>query len=109
MSEFPGYTVRETIVTHLSTLTPDAESAAGSVKILKKEAALALWERVKVLLSRYRDGWSLDNIAARRASAQTIYASLPETGWLIKALDVERRFISTDRLCTDWTQSSNPL
>ncbi len=102
-SEFPGYTIRETIVTHLTALTPDAESSAGSVKILEKGAILALWGRAKLLLSRYRDGWSLDNIAARQASVETIRARLPKTGWLIKALDASERFISADQLCADWS------
>ena len=101
--EFPGYTVRETIVTHLTALAPDAESSAGSVKILEKEAILALWGRVKLLLSLYRDGWSLDNIAARQASAEAIHASLPKTGWLIIALDDGGRFISAEQLCAGWS------
>ncbi len=100
--EYSGFTVRATIVTHLMSLTSDAESAAGSIKILEKEAVLYLWNRLKLLLSRYRDGWSLDNIAARLDAAEAIRAYLPKTGWLIKVLDADQRFITAVQLCADW-------
>jgi Helicase C-terminal domain/Type III restriction enzyme, res subunit len=100
--EYSGFTIRATIVTHLTTLAPDAESAAGSIKILEKEAVLALWDRVRVLLSRYRGGWSLDNIAVRLEAAQAIRAHLPNTGWLIKVLGADQRFITASQLCADW-------
>ena len=100
--EFPGYTVRETIVTHLTALAPDAESSAGSVKIVEKGAVLALWERAKLVLSRYRDGWSLDDVTVRQVAAQTIRSNLPKTGWFIKALDTGERFISAEQLCAEW-------
>ena len=100
--EYPGYTVRGTIVTHLTALAPEAESAAGRIKVLEKDALLALWEQVKLLLSHYRDGWSLDDIGARQAAAQTIRGNLPDTGWFIRALDTGERFISAEQLCAEW-------
>jgi hypothetical protein len=75
-----GYSVRGTIVTHLTTIARDAEASAGPIKILTKPAVLALWERVRLVLSLYRDGWSLHDISARMATAQTIRARLPATG-----------------------------
>jgi hypothetical protein len=70
---------------------------------VEKGAILALWDRVKLVLSRYRDGWSLDDIAARQASVQIIQPGLPKTGWVIKALDTGGRFISAEQLCADWS------
>ncbi len=100
--EYPGYTIRGTIVTHLTSMTPDAENSAGSVKVLEKEAILALWDTVKLLLSQYRDGWSIDDINARRMSAQSIRSHLPKTGWLIRALDIDKRFIDANSLRAEW-------
>lgn len=98
-----GYTVRGTIVTHLTTIAPDAEASAGSIKVLQKAAIFDLWNRVRSLLSLYRDGWSLDDIPARSAAAQAIQARLPPTGWLIRALDTDERFITTEHLLAEWS------
>ncbi len=100
--EYPGYTIRGTIVTHLTSIASDAEVSAGSIKVLEKDAVLALWDNVKLLLSQYRDGWSVDDINARRVSAQRIRSRLPKTGWLIRVLDMDKRFINTDMLRTEW-------
>lgn len=99
-----GYTVRGTIVTHLTAIARDAEASAGTIKILTKPAVLALWERVRLILSLYRDGWSLHDIPARMAAAQTVLARLPATGWLIRAIDADARFIATDHLLAEWPQ-----
>lgn len=99
-----GYTVRGTIVTHLPTLARDAEASTGPIKILAKPAILALWERVRLVLSLYRDGWSLHDISARMATAQTIRARLPATGWLIRAIDVDARFITAEHMLAEWPQ-----
>ncbi len=98
-----GFTVRGTIVTHLTSISSTAEASAGSIKVLKKEAVLELWNRVRVLLSQYRDGWSLNDISARSAASQMICPKIPETGWLIRALDSDERFIPTERLLTEWS------
>lgn len=100
--EKQGYTIRATIVTHLTDLTPDAEASAGTIKILEKAAIFELWDRIRLLLSLYRDNWSLDDISARIAATQTIRSRLPETGWLIRVLDAERRFITAESLLAEW-------
>ena len=100
-----GYVLRGTIVTHLTAISPQAEASAGSIKVLKKGAIFDLWNRVRSLLSLYRDGWSLDDISARSSAAQTIRARLPETGWIIRALDADERFITTERLLSRMAMS----
>jgi hypothetical protein len=97
-----GYTVRGTIVTHLTTLASEAEASAGTIKVFAKPAIFALWERVRLVLSLYRDGWSLHDIPARMAAAQTIRAKLPATGWLMRAIDVDARFITPERILAEW-------
>ncbi len=101
-----GYTIRGTIVTHLTSIAPVADASAGSIKILEKRAVLALWHRVRMLLSQYRERWSLNDIAARRVSAQAIRPRIPHTRWLIRALDTEGRFLREDSLCTEWVPNS---
>lgn len=49
--EAQGYIVRGTIVTHLTTIAPEAEASAGSIKVLDKAAIFGLWNRVTSLLS----------------------------------------------------------
>ena len=107
-SEFEdqGYTIRGTIVTHLAAIASIAEGSVGRIKILEKGAVLALWSRVRMLLSQYRTGWSLDDIAARRASAQALRPKVPQTKWLIRALDADGLFIGEDRLCAEWVLGS---
>jgi hypothetical protein len=101
-----GYTVRGTIVTHLTTLAREAEASAGPIRIFAKPAMLALWERVKLLLSLYRESWSLHDIPARMAAAQAIYPRLPATGWLMRAIDIDERFITAERLLAEWSEDS---
>jgi hypothetical protein len=97
-----GYVVRGTIVTHLNALTRDAEASAGSIKILNKDAIAGLWGKLKILLSLYRDGWSLYDIATRNSTAEAIKPRMPSTGWMIRALDVEARFITVEILTSEW-------
>ncbi len=92
-------------MTHLSSITQDAEASAGSIKVLQQEAVLALWDRVRLALSLYRDNWSLHNIPARINAAQMIRSRLPTTGWLVRALDVDTRFISPGQMVTEWPQN----
>jgi len=99
-----GYAVRGTIVTHLATIASDAEASAGSIKVLSKTAIFELWIRARTLLSLYRDGWSLDDISARSSSAATIRARLPATGWLVRALDADERFMTTERFLAEWSR-----
>lgn len=104
-SEFAalGYTIRSAIVTHLPSLSPEAEASAGPIKIVSKEALRGLWERVRILLSLYRDNWSLNDIRARSAAASSIMPRVPHTGWLIRALDADRRNITSEILLVGWS------
>jgi hypothetical protein len=97
-----GYTVRGTIITHLTSVESSAEASAGDIKVLQKAAIFELWNRLKTLISLYRDNWSLDDIPARLSAAHTIQARLPATGWLIRALDTNGRFIDASHLLAEW-------
>ncbi len=97
-----GYTVRGTIVTHLTSLGPGVASSAGGIKIVEKQAVLELWNEIRTRLSLYRDQWSLEDIAAREVSAQRIRSGIPEAGWLVRALDADEEVITTEKLCIEW-------
>jgi hypothetical protein len=97
-----GYTVRGTIITHLTTLAQDAQTSVGPIKIFTKPAIFALWDRIRLVLSLYRDSWSLHDISARIAAAQTIRARLPSTKWLIRTIDVDARFITAEQILAEW-------
>jgi hypothetical protein len=101
-----GYQVRSSIVTHLKAIAPEAESALGSIRIIEKAAIQALWQHVSLLLSKYRDNWSLDNLAARVTAAQILYPSLPQSAWLGRALDTDQLYISRDQLLAAWPINS---
>ncbi len=103
MKEYPSYIVRSTIVTHLTSIAPEAEVSVGKIKVIEKEAILNLWERVKLLLSLYRGGWSINDFPARLAAAQSVRARFPKTGWLIRTLDDDRLFINSDLLLAGWS------
>jgi len=100
--EAQGYTIRGMIVTHLSSLGPGVTDAAGGIKVVRTEAVLALWEKVRVLFSLYRDQWSLEDIAAREESAQRIRSRIPDVGWLVRAHDAEETWITAERLGEEW-------
>ena len=91
-----GYTIRGSIVTHLAELMPDAESSAGVIRIIPKHSIMGLWNFIKIILIEYRSLWSHDDINLRLKAAETIRPKLPSSGWLIKALDVDHRFITTN-------------
>ncbi len=97
-----GYVVRGTIVSHMNAIEPAAEASAGSIKVISKDAVCELWERVRLLLSLYRDHWSLDDMSARSAAAERIRPRIPQTGWFIRALDCDERFVATERLLSEW-------
>jgi hypothetical protein len=99
-----GFTVRGTLVTHLTTIDTAARSSAGPVRIIDKAAISSLWDRVRLLISHYRDRWSIDDVAARRAAAEAIYPKCPPSGWLIRALDCENLVVDTSRLLEEWPQ-----
>jgi hypothetical protein len=101
-----GFTIRGTIVTHLTTIDPSAEASAQGIKVIEKAAVLALWHRVRTLFSLYRSGWSLDDIAIRRAAALALRPKIPQTRWLIRTLDTGGRFLGESHLCAEWVSSS---
>lgn len=91
------------ISTHLSSLTLDAEASAGSIKIISKLAFLELWEHVRLQLSLYRDKWSLHNISVRVAAANAIRSGIPKTGWFLRAINADARFITAEHILSEWT------
>lgn len=96
-----GYTIRGSIVTHLTELISDAESSAGEIRVISKDSILELWNLIKQLLIEYRSSWSLDDINLRRQAASAIKPKLPSSGWLKKALNFDGRFITTEKLLSE--------
>jgi Helicase C-terminal domain/DEAD/DEAH box helicase len=97
-----AYVVRGTIITHMNDIEPAADGAAGAIRIIPKNVALAIWNRVRLLLSLYRDRWSLDDMTARFASSERIRTRIPRTGWLIRALDHPERTVTEAQLLAEW-------
>jgi hypothetical protein len=99
-----GYSTRGTIVTHLTAIEAAAKSSAGAIRIVTKSGILELWERVRLLLSVYRQGWSIDDVPARQSAANAIVAKCPHTGWLLKALDEDRLFLDGKHMLSGWSK-----
>jgi hypothetical protein len=97
-----GYTIRGSIVTHVTELLPDAESSAGEIRIITKSAFIELWNFIRQLLIKYRASWSLDGINLRRQAAGAIRPEIPSSGWLIRALNIDQRFITAEKLLEEW-------
>ncbi|MBF8264207.1 MAG: Rad3-related DNA helicase [Dehalococcoidia bacterium] len=97
-----GYVIRGSIVTHLGELMPDAESSAGEIRVIQKQAVQELWKCVKQLLSEYRASWSLDDINTRRRAFIPIRPKLPPSGWLLRALDSDLRILTTKVVLKEW-------
>lgn len=100
--EARGFTVRGTIVSHLSEIDPSAASSLGEVRIIKKDAVQALWQRVTQILARYRDDWDLEDVDARLNAAEQVIAKLPPSAWLSRALSNDSPWIGTDQLLQEW-------
>jgi hypothetical protein len=90
------------IITHLTEISGDAESSAGSLRCISKDSIFALWQHVKQLLVRYRTQWSLENISQRQIAAATIGPKLPSGGWLSRALSEDSRWVTSERLMQEW-------
>lgn len=99
-----GYTVCGTIATHLEAIDPSAKSSLGSLRIVSKSAIQSLWDRVRLLSSLYRDGWSLDDVSARLAAAAALRPKCPPAGWLITTLQQDSVIIGTQELLAKWPQ-----
>lgn len=97
-----GYVIRGAIVTHLNALDPAAEASAGAIRVILRGTVIELWNRVRLLLSLYRDNWSLDDMRARAAAVTRIEARIPPTGWLPRAFDHRERFITREQLLSEW-------
>lgn len=97
-----GYSVRAVVVTHLNQLASDAQSSVGPIKFLQKDIVLALWDRVRAILTAYRSRWSVDDVRAKRDAATTIRSRLPKTRWLLRALDSEAPWPSKDDILKEW-------
>jgi len=97
-----GYTVLGAIVSHLTEIAPEAEAGAGNIRVIQKAAILALWEKVKLILIQYRDGWNIDDIEVRKAAAIRIRPFLPEANWLVTACSTDTRWITAEILLRNW-------
>jgi hypothetical protein len=97
-----GYVIRGTIVTHMEHIEPAADVSAAAIRVIQRETVLELWNRVRLLLSLYRDQWSLDDMASRFVAAERIRPRIPQTGWLIRALDSPDRFVAVQTLNAEW-------
>ena len=97
-----GHTIRGSVVTHLTGLMPDAESSAGEIRIIPKDSVCELWNHIKRLVIEYRNLWSLDDIKLRRKAAEAIRPKLPSSGWLIRVLNHDQRFTTTEILLKEW-------
>lgn len=97
-----GYTIRGTIVTHLSDVDPAATSSAGPIRVITKEAVSRLSDVVLKLLTTYREGWSLDDVAARQPAAIVLFEKCPPSGWLTRALDSDGLLLVADVVLKEW-------
>jgi hypothetical protein len=98
-----GFTVRGTIVTHLTIVRADAVSSLGPIKLIHKGDVIALWELIRGRLSTYRDSWSLDDVTIRSRAAATLRPLMPRAGWLVRAIDTGAPFVDASSLLTEWT------
>ncbi|MBF6299101.1 hypothetical protein IU459_16345 [Nocardia amamiensis] len=97
-----GYTIRGLIVTHLQQLEPAAASSIGTIKVIRKEAVVELWNRVNSLLGRYAGKWKVNSSEARLDAADSIASQLPPTGWLTRAIDTTGTFVDAEILLQEW-------
>jgi len=97
-----GYVIRSWIVTHLGDIAPEARSALGTVRLVSKDAVLALWRRVRNDIASYRSRWSIDDIGARRSCAAEIRGKVPRTGWLGRVVDEAEEWIDSGNLLRGW-------
>ena len=97
-----GYSVRAVVVTHLNQLASDAQSSVGPIKFLQKDVVLALWGRVRDIMTTYRSRWSVDDVQVKRDAATTIRPRLPKTGWILRALDSADPWLSEADILKEW-------
>lgn len=97
-----GYTVRNSIVTHLTQIDPNAVSSIGQLKILPKDALILLFERVRAPLVEYRARWSLDDVTIRSVAAEAIRPRIPRSGWLTRAIESGTPFVNAAAFVNEW-------
>jgi hypothetical protein len=99
-----GFTVRGLVVTHLERLAADAAASLADVVILRRDAVEALHQRVDQLLVEFSMAWSLVDPRARVEAGEALAAKLPDTGWLVAAIDGGDRFLAADELLSAWSR-----
>jgi hypothetical protein len=97
-----GFVLRGTIVTHLQAIEPDAEQALGAIRVLRKDAVIALFERVVSLMAEYRSAWSLHDVSARLQAAKLVAPKIPRSGWFTRALGTDEPFCGETTLLSEW-------
>lgn len=100
-----GYVVHGVILTHLDSIDQSAQSSAGPIRILRKQAVFALWKHVESSLRFYAKGWSVDDVSARRAQTQAIIDRCAPVGWLTVALSKDVLFIEETDVLGGWPRS----
>ncbi len=98
-----GYHVRGTIVSHLDEVEASATSSLGEIKLVRKDALLALWHQVSDLLSVYRDAWAADDVNARLAAGASLIPRVAPTGWLGRALTQPDVRVDEVTLLHEWS------
>ena len=97
-----GFAVRGLIVTHLERLSADAAPGLGNIVVFRKDAVLALHERVDQLLADFSTAWSLEDPAARVSAGEALAQRLPPTGWLTEAVDAAEIFLDAELTLASW-------
>lgn len=97
-----GYAVRGLIVTHLDRLAADAAPGLGEIVVLSTGAVAALRTRLDQLLASLASEWSLEDPLARVSAGEALASKLPDTGWLIDAIDKADRFLDEESLLAAW-------
>ena len=97
-----GFMIRGTIVTHRQAIELDAEQELGAIRVLRKDAVIALFERVASLMAEYRSAWSLHDVSARLQAAQLVAPKMPKSGWLTRALSTDEHFCDETTLLSEW-------
>jgi hypothetical protein len=97
-----GYSVRGFVVTHLDSIEPDAVSALGAIRIMPKASMVELWQRVRSLLTRYRQTWDADDLDRRRQAALELQPRRPPEGWLTLAANADESRLSAAFLSALW-------
>ena len=100
--ETSGYVVRGAIVTHLEDLGQDVEGAMADLRVIPKKAVYDLWLKIRAALVDYRTQWSPDDSHRKLQAAQSIKARFPQTGWLVRALNQDRLFVTSELLLNEW-------